>query len=191
MKEYGSLLNVRRGQTIFRLGDKIDSFYYIEQGLVKIALDTIEGKSITISLHTTGEIFGYLDYLHQQSEYTRHAIALTDATLYSIPIETLNDSKVKENYIFDAILNQLNEANEMIFVLSSMTVPERLCWLLKKVVAKKEGDKFAFPLTHEEMSNIIGCSRQKVSNYISKWKKSGAISFHQGILTIMDENQLV
>lgn len=189
-KECSSLINVRKGQNIIQLGDQINAFYYIQKGLVKIALDTLEGKAITISLSTTGEIFGYLDYLHNQTEYTRHAIALTDTTLYSIPIEKLDDPKVKEEIIFPSMLKRLNAANEMIFILSSMTVPERLRWLLKKLQNKKEESKIEFSLTHEEISNILGCSRQKVSSYLSKWKKDGAISIQEGNSIILNEEKM-
>ena len=34
-------------------------------------------------------------------------------------------------------------------------------------------------LTHEEMSNIIGGSRQTISELLSEWKSKGLINYHR------------
>lgn len=191
VKEIGELMKVKKGRDIYQAGEEVNSFYYIEKGIVKIAADSLDGKSTTVSINGSSEFIGYLDSLLGKKEYTTYAVTLTDCTIYAIPIEFLSNMFVRENYIFNAMAYQLEKAQELNFVLSTMTVPERLRWLLKKI-ANRKGDVFVIehPLTHEEMANYLGCSRQKVSNYISKWKKEGRLTNENGTIKILNEETL-
>lgn len=192
IKAIGDIVKVKKGDLIYQIGEKLERFYYIEEGIVKIAEDSLEGKSTTISLNGPKEVFGYLDYLNHQSESTKYAVALTDCILYSIPVDQLHNAFVKEHILLDSLVEQLVKAEELNFVLSTLTVPERLRWLLaKQAVRKGNFSVVEFPLTHEEMSNLLGCSRQKISHYISKWKKEGALSNEGGTIIILDEEKLI
>lgn len=191
LMQFGELVTVKRGKPIYQTGEKINSFYYIEKGIVKLAADSLDGKTTTISLNESNEFFGYLEYLKGCQEYTRYAVALTDCILYSMPIDLLHNPYIRESFIFDSLIQQLEKAEQLNFVLSTMTVSERLRWLLLKMAKDKEGVLLIeSPLTHEEMANYLGCSRQKISNYLSKWKKDGALSYDSGIIMIVDVEKL-
>lgn len=191
VKDIGNLVKVKKGEMIYRIDEKIDALFFIEQGMVKLAEDSLEGKSITISLNHSSEFIGYVDYLNGKNEYTQYATALTDSVLYSIPIDYLYKSSKVKQVVIDSMIHQLTEAHQLIFVLSTMTVPEKLSWLLKKLAKRKEGflviDK---PITHEEMSNILGCSRQKITTFLNKWKKEGYLKSERGMIKIINEEKL-
>lgn len=191
VEEHGLLMNVKKGELIYQFDEKINSFYFIKQGLVKIATDSLEGRATTITMNSSNEFFGYIDYLKGQKEYTKYAVALTNTLLYSIPIELIHKPCVRESYILDSMVQELVKAQELNIVLSTMTVPERLRWLLTKTAMGKGGYLVIdMPLTHEEMANYLGCSRQKVSSFISKWKKEGALISEGGTFKILDEDKL-
>lgn len=191
VKEYGTIMKVKKGETIYQIGENIHDFYFIEKGIIKIATDSLDGKATTVSLNGANEFFGFLDFIKGERENTNYAVALSECTLYSIPIEFLHKGFVKEHILFDSIVKQLERALEMNVVLSTMTVPERLRWLLIKT-ATKIGEFLVneTPLTHEEMANYLGCSRQKISNYISKWKKEGSLVVENRRVKIIDKDKL-
>ncbi|MED3662805.1 Crp/Fnr family transcriptional regulator [Ureibacillus sp. FSL K6-8385] len=191
--EIGEIIVAKRGETVFQIGQKIDSFFYIQKGIVKIAADSSDGRTATVSLNEAGEFFGYLDYLKGQREFTNYAVALSECVLYSIPIDWIHNSLVRENFIFFSMVQQLDKAGQLKFVLSTMSVPERLRWLLIRMAKKTKGEVLLIetPLTHEEMANYLGCSRQKVSLFLSKWKKDGALSYENGAIKILDEEKMI
>lgn len=191
VKEIGNLVKVKKGEMIYRIGEKIDMFFYIDTGMIKLAEDSLEGKAITISLNRSSEFIGYVDYLNGKNEYTQYATALTDTVLYSIPLDFLNESSKVKQIVIDSMILQLTEAHQLIFVLSTMTVPEKLSWLLKKLAKRKDGFLVIdHPITHEEMSNILGCSRQKITTFLSKWKKEGYLKNERGMIKIINEEKL-
>lgn len=187
----GKPVFVKKGEMIYQIGEQIHTFYYIQKGFVKIAMDSFDGRTTTISLIGPSEFFGYLDSLKGQIEYTKYAAALTDSILYAFPLELLEDDMIRGTMILDSIIQELTKAEQLNFALSTMTVPERLRWLLLKLAKKKEGRMvIEMPLIHEEMANYLGCSRQKISNFMSKWQKTGGLLNKDGILVIVDEEKL-
>lgn len=182
---------VKKGEMIYQIGEQIHTFYYIQKGFVKIAMDSFDGRTTTISLIGPSEFFGYFDSLRGQREYTKYAVALTDSFLYAFPLELLEDVTIRGTIIVDSIVQELTKAEQLNLALSTMTVPERLRWLLLKLAKKKEGRMvIEMPLTHEEMANYLGCSRQKISNFMSKWQKEGGLLNKDGVFVIVDIEKL-
>jgi len=42
-------------------------------------------------------------------------------------------------------------------------------------------------MTHEELSNLIGCSRQKVTANLSAWRKAQYITYERGKIELLSE----
>lgn len=189
--ETRELITVKRGETIYRAGEKIKSFFYIKKGTVKIADNFSDGRTRTVSLNETYEFIGYLDYLKGKKEFTKHAVAMTDCILYSLPIELLHNSFIRENFILNSMVQQLEKTEQLNFALSTMKVSERLRWFLLKMAKRKDGVlRIEIPLTHEDIANYLGCSRQKISTFMREWKKEGAIEYENGFITILDAEKI-
>lgn len=195
LEKYSKKMNVNKGQTIYQTGDPINTVYFLNRGLVKLAEDGEDGQPVTIVLLQEGEMFGFLDRLNNRSEHSQYSVALTDCSLLSYPVDVLLEHLDKlsaiERSLFYSLVRQLAEAKKLIYVHSKMTVPERISWFLIKL-AKMENGKatISIPLTHEEISYMVGCSRQKVTTYLSKWKKEGIIQYDRGYIQLVDVTKL-
>ena len=195
LQQFSNMIYVKKGQMIYKTGDHINSIYYLEQGFVKLAVDGADGQPVTTGILKTGEIFGVLDRLNNHLEHTHYSVALTDSIVLSIPIDIMlkhiENLPPIERALFDSFVRQLVEAKEVIFVHSKLTVPERISWFLQKLANVENGvSTINIPLTHEEISYLVGCSRQKVTTYLSKWKKEGAIQYDKGFIQIVDIDKL-
>ncbi|MEK9199545.1 Crp/Fnr family transcriptional regulator [Ureibacillus sp. 179-F W5.1 NHS] len=195
IEQLAKKIHARKGQIIYQAGEEANNVYFLNDGIVKIAIDGDDGHPVTISLIRMGEMFGFLDRLNNRLEHTQYAVAMTDVELFVLPIEILtqhlNKLSEMERSLFYSLGKRLIEAQEFVYVHSKMTIPERLGWLLKKL-AKVENNilTISIPLTHEEISFMIGCSRQKVTTYLSKWKKEGVIQYERGFIQLMDLEKL-
>lgn len=188
-------LYIKKGEMIYRTGDQIDVIYFLDQGMVKLAEDAPDGHPVTVFLLERGEYFGFLDYLNNRSEQTYYAVAMTDATLFALPLELalkqLDRLNEFEKTLFITLAKQLSDAKKLIYVHSKMTVAERLGWFLKKLAEKSEGEgSIHIPLTHEEIAYMVGCSRQKVTAYLNQWKKEGIIEYDRGFIKLVKMEKL-
>lgn len=195
LEKYSKKVNVNKGQMIYQTGDPINSVYFLNRGLVKLAEDGEDGQPVTIVLLQEGEMFGFLDRLNNHSEHTQYSVALTDCSLLSYPVDLLLEHLEKlsaiERSLFYSLVRQLAEAKKLIYVHSKMTVPERISWFLIKLAKMENGvATISIPLTHEEISYMVGCSRQKVTTYLSKWKKEGIIQYDRGYIQLVDVAKL-
>ncbi|MCM3388486.1 Crp/Fnr family transcriptional regulator [Ureibacillus chungkukjangi] len=198
LKELGQFskkIYVKKGQMIYKTGDAINTVYFLQQGLVKLAEDADDGQPVTIVLLQKGELFGFLDRLNNHIEHTQYSVALTDSTLLAFPIEVLlkhlENLSAIESVMLYSMVRQLAEAKQLVYVHSKMTVPERISWFLMKLATMENGvPTINIPLTHEEISFMVGCSRQKVTTYLSKWKKQGIIQYDRGFIQLVDMDKL-
>ena len=195
LERFGKKVYVKKGQTIYQTGNAITTVYLLKQGLVKLAEDAADGQPVTIVLIQEGEMFGFLDRLNNHQEHTQYAVALTDSTLLSFPMDIvlkhIENLPEIERALFYSVVRQLAEAKQLVYVHSKLTVPERISWYLKKLAKKEKGiTTITIPLTHEEISYMVGCSRQKVTTYLSKWKKEGLIQYDRGFIQLIDIEKL-
>ena len=195
LQKYSNKTYIKKGEMIFQTGDTIDFVYFIEQGLVKLASDGVDGQPVTIAILKKGEVFGLIDCLNNHLEYAQYSVALTDTILLSIPITVvlkhLENLSLIERTLFESLVRQLTEAKKVIYVHAKMTVPERISWFLQKLANTDNGiATINIPLTHEEISYMVGCSRQKVTMYLSKWKKEGSILYDRGSIQLVNLDQL-
>ena len=84
------------------------------------------------------------------------------------------------------------ETQNFIKVITSMSVPHRLAWFLQSFSKDKNGVLTTeLPLTHEEISYILGCSRQKVTSFLNRWRKQGYITYKRGVIEILNQEAIV
>ncbi|RKQ13676.1 Crp/Fnr family transcriptional regulator [Lysinibacillus endophyticus] len=195
IEQYGKIVHFSKGQRIYQAGEEVKNVYYIMEGLVKLADDAKDGQTVTIALLYPGNLFGFLERFNGEIEYSRYSVALTNTKLVAIPIEVLlqqSGNSIIEQSLVLTLIKQLSEAHELIFVHSKMTVEERLRWLLKKLAKDVNGVLTVdIPLTHEEISFMLGCSRQKITMYLNKWKKEGRIQYERGNIQLLHIDQPV
>ena len=74
-------------------------------------------------------------------------------------------------------------------------VPARLAHLLSELgktdgIAEKQGVRLKVKLTHQEMANLIGCSRETVSTTMGQFRDNGLIHMDGRTITIVNEKGL-
>jgi len=195
LRQYSNKSYVKKGQMMYQTGDTINSIYFLEQGLIKLAEDGVDGQPVTIAILEDGDVFGLLDRLNNYVEHTQYSVALIDSVIFSIPVEVvlkhLESLSEVEKTLFYSLVRQLDEARKVISVHSRMAVPERLSWFLQKLANMENGvATINIPLTHEEISYMVGCSRQKVTTYLNEWKKEGSIQYDRGFIQLVDIDKL-
>lgn len=185
---------VKKRQPIYLPGDPSNTVYLLKKGRVKISSTAPSGKEVTFDILEAGEIFGELEML-QDSPREALAEALDDALICAIRREDFDrylrqhpDLTLKLTKLIGLRLRKIhNRVEDLVF----RAVPARLAHLLLELkktdgVPEGPGTRLRVKLTHQEMANLIGCSRETVSATLGQFRERGLIQVDGRSITILD-----
>jgi len=192
-----SLFNLKQyknNETIFLEGDTSDNFYLVAAGSVKVLKHTVMGKDIILEMMSPGDVFGGVAVLDKKP-YPASAEAMEAASV--IKISRLDLLKIMEEYpvlkleIVKYFSDKLRDAHEMLKNIATERVERRIASLLLKLsekvgVADGEFIKIDFPLTRQEIAEMVGTTVETCIRTMSKFQKDGLVksSNHRTMIKI-------
>ncbi len=174
---------------LFSEGDRTDSIYIVHSGKVKVNIIDQNGKEIILSLLGPGEYFGEMAALVEGE--SRSASVMTRETTKLFVISRNDFKEVLSSHpdmVFNLLkgsLERLRVANKNIESLALMDVYGRIARLFMQL-AKSTADKFVIgeKLTHQDIANMVGSSREMVSRVLKELTVGGYISSSKKVITI-------
>jgi CRP-like cAMP-binding protein len=174
---------VRRRQVIYLPGDPGAAVYFVNGGRVKISKVTRDGKELTLAYRGPGEIFGELCML-EGGPREEMAEAMENAMVTEFPrddFEKLVQAHGMLGFrLTRVMLTRRREVENKVEQLLFKDVNAKLAELLLRLgneygVQSPKGTLVALKITHQEMANLIGSTRETVSLTLSQFKKKGLI----------------
>src|SRR5262245_57370059 len=172
---------IRRRQVIYLPGDPGASVFVVNGGRVKISKVTRDGKELTLAYRGPGEIFGELALL-EGGPREEMAEAMENAIVTEIGrelFEKLVQTHGMLGYrLANVMLARRREVENKVEQLIFKDVNAKLAELLLKLgseygVVSGRGTLVALKITHQEMANLIGSTRETVSLPLPMFKKHG------------------
>ncbi|GMR18517.1 MAG: helix-turn-helix domain-containing protein [Gammaproteobacteria bacterium] len=194
----GKVQNFRRGEYIFSSGAKGNNVYILEEGRTKIYKLSSKGKEVILWFCFPGEIFGLAEVTRAGSREV-FSEACTNARVYSISRENFTsflaehpDSALQT---IDLLSCRMRVLGDMLMNLVTDDVPSRLIKLLTRLASRygrREGDTIYLDihLTHQDMADMIGASRQTVTSELNNLKRKGVIEMQHHRIHIQNEQFL-
>lgn len=170
----GRSRNWRKNETIFASGDRNESMFYIEKGLVKLTMTCARGREAIFCVCGKGDFFGQACVAGNQPVRLHNAIALTNATIVRIERSTivgLLEAQHDVCYGFISYILELLASTERGVVDNLLDSSEsRLTRALAlfKSLDGKNGGKYAPRITQQTLSEMIGTTRQRVNVLMMK-----------------------
>ena len=168
-------------------GDSTDALYVICEGKVKVTIDDNEGKELILSILGTGEYFGEMALLDDEP---RSASVTTKETTQLLIISKndfmgfFSSNPIALNLLKD-LIKRLREANKKIESLGLLDVYGRVARTLNQFAKSQEGKMvIEEKLTHQEIANMIGSSREMVSLILKELSNGGYITIDKKLITI-------
>lgn len=175
----------RRGETIYFPGDPASTVYFLKRGRVKLVYLDESGRKLTLAICRPGQPFGELDLEDRaQHQHRLMAQALTDAELCLISKGALLEFASRRPHLSLRLTKwvdrQLREAQVRLEELLFKDVPTRLARVLLRLseehgIETPEGQLIDLPLTHQELAELIGATRETTSLTLSRFAKEGWI----------------
>ena len=198
MEKITRMEEVKRRQPLYLPGDPSSSVYLLKKGRVKIANTAPSGKEVTFEILEPGEVFGELEVLEDTPRSTS-AEALDDTLICVIPRKKFDqylamhpNVTVKLTKLIGLRLRKIqSRVEDLVF----RDVPARLAHLLLELrkndgIPERQGIRLKVKLTHQEMANLIGCSRETVSTIIGQFRDQGLLQIDGRTLIILNEKGL-
>ena len=193
LQTIGSRTNTRvfpRNAIIVNEGDQTDSLYIVISGRVKVFSSDEEGKEVVLNTIGPGEYFGEVALLDEQPR-SASVIALESAKLAMIPradfLRYLNEYPPLATNLLKTLARRMRTETENIKTLALMDVYGRVAKTLLDLAAEKDGKLVTERITHKEIANMVGASREMVGRILKDLRKGGYISVDSGRIIINEK----
>lgn len=163
----------RKNTIIIYAGDETDSLYIVASGRVRVFRDNEQGRQITLNHHGPGAFFGELAAL---SDAPRAACVETTEPTTTVVIKKSAFMELLERQPQVAIKLAQVFAGWVQLMATSMTdlalldVYGRLSRVLDRLAVEENGERVISGVTHQELANQVGASREMVSRIIGDLK---------------------
>lgn len=189
---------IRRREVVYMNGDPGEALYFVNGGRIKISKVTRDGKSLTLFYCGPSELFGE-GCLIDGGPRTEMAEAVENAMLTQIErgdFERLLGTHAHLGAAMTRLMVQRRKDLETkVEALVFRDVTSKLAELLIKLGAEygvddARGTMVALKITHQELANLIGSTRETVSLTLSQFKRKKFICTEGRKVIISDSEGL-
>lgn len=199
LRQAGSTVHYPKNHIIFSAGDLADRVFLLESGWVKIYRLSVDGRRVTVgSIRNPGEMMGLAETLWG-GERTCFAGAISNVTMVVIRKNKFEELLAAHSALalkVARLLGQrMREAEAIIHEMVCWQAPGRLALMLLKIgercgVETGGSIKLNLQLTHEEIANMVGTSRQTVTSLLNTFKQEKSIAYDGRGITIVNPDKL-
>lgn len=188
----------RRRQIVYLPGDPGDQVFFIQGGRVKCSKVSRDGKELTLDYHGPGDFFGEL-CVFEGAPREEMAEAMKNAIIAVLPRENLKELLERDPALglrFARVLGQRRrhiETKLEHFVFRD--VHAKLASLLLELgreygLETEDGVKIDLKITHQEMANLIGSTRETISLALAVFKKKNLVQLLGRTVVLVDQEGL-
>jgi CRP/FNR family cyclic AMP-dependent transcriptional regulator len=171
-------------------GDRTDSLYIICEGKVKVTIIDEHGKEIILSILEPGDYFGEMTALVDGESRSASVVTRTPCEMLMLAKEDFRRIiSANPDIVFSLLhvsMERLRKANRKIESLALMDVYGRVARLFTEL-ARPEADGLLHireKLTHQEIANMVGSSREMISRVMKELISGGYITCEHKQITI-------
>jgi CRP/FNR family cyclic AMP-dependent transcriptional regulator len=174
----------KKNEVILQEEDTNEFMYIILFGNAKVTQTTMDGKEIILSIHKSDDFFGEISLIDGKTSPA--TVTATDNSLIAIVSKKdfysliFNQSKVLEN-LLKILCSRLRDSWKRIELLNFKNATDRIKMIfliLSYDNSQKtdEGILLNIKLTHQNIADMTGLTRETVTRILDKWQSSGEIT---------------
>lgn len=189
----------RKKTIIFTEGSEKESIYIVRSGLVKAFKTDAEGHEQIVNFLGPGSMFPHTGFF-LLSPYPATTEAVMDTQLLAMPLRSFEQIITSTPGIAIKVMREMSatiqELQSKLQELSGQDILVRLQSFLL-AMAQKQGRqlpdgrvKLTLPVTHQELANTIGTTRESVTRLLTQLRKEGLLEVSRGGFVISDIDRL-
>ena len=176
--------NYRKGQVVFTQGDPADSIFFIQEGKVKVAVVSEQGKEAVIAFLETGDFIGE-GCLTGRPRRISTARAMLESVITRVDRPTMvrmlrdepNLSELFTAYLLARTLRVEEDLIDQLFNSSEKRLARALL-LLANFGKDGRQESVIAKVSQETLADMVGTTRSRVSHFMNKFRKLGYINYN-------------
>ena len=191
------VIRICRDQHVYVSGDPSLNVYFIQSGQVKLRVVSREGKECLTAIYARGDTFGEL-CLKTSGPRRETATAMVETRVKQIPCDKLVSHLTRHSlldgfvmYLAGRVGEQQQTIANLITIDSQHRLGETLLLLAHKLGQKcAEGILIKPKITHEELSELVGTTRPRVTTFLRQFRARGLVDVTPEHLLIVHQKRL-
>jgi CRP/FNR family transcriptional regulator len=188
---------VKRGESLFRAGDKFNAVYAIRVGFFKTAVLHADGREQVTGFQMPGELLG-LDGIGSGA-HSSNAVALEDCEVCVLPFALIEEIgreiPALQRHLQSVLSREIVRDHGVMMLLGSMRAEERLAAFLLNLSKRfiKRGwsaSDFHLRMTRDELGSYLGLKLETVSRLFSRFHQDGLIRVQGREVKLLDRGAL-
>ncbi|MDR0269699.1 Crp/Fnr family transcriptional regulator [Paenibacillus sp.] len=183
---------------LFWEGDISDKLYYVKRGRIKLTKSTDEGKELILYMYQAGDMVGQADpFFSPKHSFTAEVIEESEiGVIDQKDLEVLICQHCDFAIDFMKWMGIHHRLTQTKFRdLMMYGKPGALCSTLIRLsntYGEKNGENILIhkKITHTDLSNMIGATRESVNRMLSDLRKKDAVEYENGMIVIKDLEML-
>jgi len=172
----GASCNYRHDTEIYGENERVESFYKVVSGAVRIHKLLSDGRRQIGAFHFAGDLFGF-----EAGDVHRFtAEAVTDATVLVFNRRTLERLAARDldvaRWLWALTARNLDHAQEHMMLLGRKTATERVAaFLLEMDECMQPAGSITLPMSRRDIADYLGLTLETVSRTMSHLQSEGAV----------------
>ena len=188
-----------KGGFVFRVADACAHAYFLESGRVKIYQPSESGREVILWFCLTGEIFGLAEVARGGGGRVVSAVACEQSTVLAVSQEVFKEFVAARPAAallsMQVLSSRLRGLSDMLVNLVSDDADIRIAKLILRLGARygrrdRGSIHLDLSLTHQEIADMVGTTRQTVTSTLSRLRKQGVLSIDTHRIHIESEELL-
>src|ERR1700689_3942127 len=186
-----TIVEYRKGQTIYSHDQPSTSIYLVIDGKVKVCRLADDGRQVVVDIYQADEFFGESAFL-TSAKRDEQALAIESTKVMTWTTSEIEDLVTRRPRLAIALLQILVqrsiEFGHRIESFSVDNIARRLARTLIRFSERlgqigEDGSVQMMPFTHELLSQYVGTSREIVTHYMNQFRRQGYLNYsRKGIL---------
>jgi CRP/FNR family transcriptional regulator len=193
-------LALRKGQVLFRRGDRSDGAYLIRRGIIKISIISPAGEQRIVALQGRGSTVGDLALIDGQPRGTT-AEAMTDSELLTISRSAfrtaINSHPDLQAEITLVLTKRLRSITDEITLAAFLPMRARIARALLRL-AQLTGEHVGVdlygieqPISQGDVAGMAGVTRESVNRTLTEWRNEGVLGSSDRHKLVLNVRRLV
>lgn len=187
-----------KNQVIFMEEDTGNYMYLVLAGKLKVSKSSSSGKETIVAIHRAGDFFGEMSLLDGKTSPATVA-AMEDCKIISISRADFHNYLMRNEKVVQQIIQVLCARLRQVWqtqALSSSAADARICMGIYQL-AKKHGIQDArgtiidLKITHQDLAEMVGTSRETVTRVLTRLRKQGVIEIDSRRIILLDDQALL
>ncbi len=188
-------VNFPAGTKLVHCGDSATHFVIVIHGVVRVFQTAETGREICLYRVRRGQICVLtLTKLLTTKNVCAQAVADEDVRALAMPMEyfhrLLAESDAFRSYTMRSIAESFNEVLQLVAHVSFQRLELRLACLIGKLAQAEPSPSPMLKVTHQEVANELGTTREVVSRILKDFEHMGCIKLRRGSIEVLSGETL-